>query len=35
MTRQRKIPSINSLEIFTEKEANAEEKSGSVHGVHS
>lgn len=30
MTRQRKMPSINSLEIFTEKEINAEGNSGSM-----
>lgn len=30
MKRHREISSINSLEIFTEKEANAEESSGSM-----
>lgn len=30
MMRHREISSINSLEIFTEKEANAEEKSSSM-----
>lgn len=38
MTRQRDISGINSLEIITEKEANAEEKSGgmkSIPGMHS
>lgn len=35
MTRQREISSINSSEILTEKEANAEENSGSIPNMHS